>query len=531
MKKVALALAAVLAVSGVAHTQSAVAQTPRDTLVVGWKFDDILSLDPHESFEFAGSEFGSQVYDKLITFDPQNIGPIKPGVAESWTVSDDGKVITFKIRQGIKFHSGNPLTAQDVEYSVHRAVTMNKSPAFIITQFGLNKDNVKQKARAVDASTFVLETDKAYATSFVLNCLSANVSAVVDSKLVKSSEKDGDWGNTWLKTNSAGSGAFKLTQWRANETLSYERNDNYWQGAPKLRRIVGRYMADANTRRLAIEKGDIDVARDLQADQVKALQSNPNVQTRSIRKAYIWYLGLNTKHEQLKKPQVQQALKHLIDYDQVANTVLAGAYASQQTIIPQGFLGSINDRPFKLDVARAKQLLAEAGVPNGFSITMDVTNTYPSPEIAQAIQATFAQAGVKLELIPGDFRATLTKYRARNHDIYVGRWGSDFLDPHSNADAFAKNVNNADDAPAKPLAWRNSWQNKELSDMVEAAMIERDTEKRKQIYENLQRKFTQGSPFVVAFQNTELVAERKNVKGLAIGPISETTFFRLVEKN
>jgi peptide/nickel transport system substrate-binding protein len=526
MKKVVLALAAVLAASGIAQ-----AQTPRDTLVVGWKFDDILSLDPHESFEFAGSEFGSQVYDKLITFDPQNIGPIKPGVAESWTVSADGKVITFKIRQGIKFHSGNPLTAEDVEYSVHRAVTMNKSPAFIITQFGLNKDNVKQRARATDASTFVLETDKAYATSFVLNCLSANVSAVIDSKLVKSNEKDGDWGNTWLKTNSAGSGAFKLTQWRANETLSYERNDNYWQGAPKIRRVVGRYMADANTRRLALEKGGRDVGRALQSDQMKALQNNANIQTRSVRKAYIWYLGLSTKHEHLKKPQVQQALKYLIDYDQVANTVLAGAYANQQTIIPQGFLGSIDDKPFKLDVARAKQLLAEAGVPNGFSVTMDVTNTYPSPEIAQAIQATFAQAGVKLELIPGDFRATLTKYRARNHDIYVGRWGSDFLDPHSNADAFAKNVNNADDAPAKPLAWRNSWQDKELSDMVEAAMIERDTEKRKQIYENLQRKLTTNSPFVVAFQNTELVAERKNVKGLAIGPISETTFFRLVEKN
>lgn len=531
MKKVVLALAALLAAAGVAHTQSALAQTPRDTLVVGWKFDDILSLDPHESFEFAGSEFGSQVYDKLITFDPQNIGPIKPGVAESWTVSPDGKVITFKIRSGIKFHSGNALTAQDVEYSVHRAVTMNKSPAFIITQFGLNKDNVKQRARATDDSTFVLETDKAYATSFVLNCLSANVSAVIDSKLVKANEKDGDWGNTWLKTNAAGSGAFKLTQWRANETLSYERNDNYWQGAPKIRRVVGRYMADANTRRLALEKGDIDVARDLQSDQMKALQSNANIQTRAVRKAYIWYLGLSTKHEQLKKPQVQQALKYLIDYDQVANTVLAGAYANQQTIIPQGFLGSIDDKPFKLDVARAKQLLAEAGVPNGFSVTMDVTNTYPSPEIAQAIQATFAQAGVKLELIPGDFRATLTKYRARNHDIYVGRWGSDFLDPHSNADAFGKNVNNADDAPAKPLAWRNSWQDKEMSDMVEAAMIERDTEKRKQIYETMQRKFTTSSPFVVAFQNTELVAERKNVKGLAIGPISETTFFRLVEKN
>lgn len=507
------------------------AQTPRDTLVVGAKFDDILSLDPQESFEFTGSEFGSQVYDKLITFDPRNIGPIQGGAAENWSVSADGKAITFKIRQGIKFHSGNPLTAQDVAYSFQRAVMMNKSPAFIITQFGLNKDNVAQRARATDDRTFVFETDKSYATTFVLNCLSANVTAIVDSKVVKANEKGGDWGNTWLKTNAAGSGPFKFVTWRANETLSYERNDAYWGGAPKIRRVVLRHMPEQATKRLAIEKGDVDIARDLQADQIKALQNNANIATRAVRKSYVAYLGLSQKNENLRKPQVQQALKHLIDYDQIANTVLAGAYATQQTYVPQGFLGAVPDKPFKLDVAKAKQLLAEAGLPNGFSVTMDVTNTWPWTEIAQAIQATFAQAGVKLELIPGDFRATLTKYRARNHDIYMGRWGSDFLDPHSNADTFALNVNNADDAPAKPLAWRNAWQSKELGDLTQAAMIERDAEKRKQLYETAQRKFVQNSPFVIMFQNTELLAERKNVKGFYLGPLSETTFFKTVEKN
>ncbi len=416
-------------------------------------------------------------------------------------------------------------------YSVQRAVTMNKAPGFIITQFGINKDNAKEKARAVDAQTFRFETDKAYATTFVLNCLSANVASIVDSKLVKSNEKDGDWGNTWLKTNAAGSGPFKLITWRANETLSYERNDGYWGGAPKMRRVLLRHMPEQATKRLAIEKGDVDVARDLQADQIKALQGNPNITTRAVLKSYIAYAGLNTKSPILGKPQVQQALKYLVDYDQIANTVLAGAYATQQNYIPQGFLGAVKDQPFKLDVAKAKQLLAEAGYPNGFSITMDVTNTWLWTEIAQAMQANFAQGGVKAELIPGDFRATLTKYRARNHDIYLGRWGADFLAPHSNADAFAKNVNNADDAPAKPLAWRNAWKNDELSEMTNAAMIEGDAAKRQKLYEDAQRKFTGVSPFIVMFQNTELLAERKNVKGLNIGPVSETTFFKTVEKN
>ena len=131
----------------------AFADTPKDSLVMAWQFDDIISLDPAEIFEVSGAEYGAQVYDRLIGIDLKDTSKIVPAVAESWTVSDDGKTYTFKIRDGVKFHSGNPLTAEDAAYSLQRAVKLNKSPAFILTQFGFTKDNVDQKIEAADART------------------------------------------------------------------------------------------------------------------------------------------------------------------------------------------------------------------------------------------------------------------------------------------------------------------------------------------------------------------------------------------
>src|SRR3546814_4606294 len=122
------------------------------------------------------------------------------------------------------------------------------------------------------------------------------------------------------------------------------------------------------------------------------------------------------------------------------STILAGQYKIHQSFLPEGMLGAIPDQPFSLDVEKAKQLLAEAGYPDGFSITMDVRNTSPTSDMAQTIQSTFAQAGIKVEIIPGDGGQTLTKYRARNHDIYIGQWGPDYQDPHTNADTDRKST-------------------------------------------------------------------------------------------
>src|SRR5689334_3635171 len=162
----------------------ALAETPADTLVEAFAIDDIISMDPGEAFELSTAEVTSNTYSLLVRLDMNDTSKIKGDLADSWTVSDDGLTYTFKLKPDLKFASGNPITAEDVAWSFERAVKLDKSPAFILTQFGLTGDNVAEKAKAVDPTTFTFTVDKAYAPSFVLNCLTATVASVVDKKLV-----------------------------------------------------------------------------------------------------------------------------------------------------------------------------------------------------------------------------------------------------------------------------------------------------------------------------------------------------------
>lgn len=150
--------------------------------------------------------------------------------------------------------------------------------------------------------------------------------------------------------------------------------------------------------------------------------------------------------------------------------------------------------------------------------------------MAQAIQQTMAQAGITLEIIPSDGKQALTKYRARRHDIFFGRWSEDYQDPHSNAEAFASNPDNSDQSTVKPLAWRNSWSIPDMTNIVGEAVLERDSNRRKQIYLDLQKAQQQNSPFVIMFQEIEVLGARANVKGVVIGPSFNSNSFWSVTK-
>jgi len=516
------------------------AETPADTLVLAWAIDDTITLDPGESFEISPAEFIGNSYDMLVRLDIADTTKVKGGVAESWTVSDDGLTYTFKLKPGLKFASGNPITAEDVAWSFERAVKMDKSPAFILTQFGLTGENVTEKAKAADANTFVFTVDKPYAPSFVLNCLTATVGAVVDKKLVLEHvapvtptddyKFDNDFGNGWLKTGFAGSGPFKIRDWRANELLVLERNDNYYGEKPALARVIYRHVKESATQRLMLETGDIDVARNLEPGDLDAVFKNDKLATTSAPKGTVYYISLNQKNETLAKPEVRQAFKYLVDYDAIGSTLIKGIGEIRQTYQPKGVLGSLDEAPFKLDVAKAKELLEKAGLKDGFSVTMDVRSSQPVTGIAESIQQTVGQAGIKLEIIPGDGKQTLTKYRARNHDIYIGQWGMDYWDPNSNAETFTSNPDNKDDAATKTLAWRNSWDVPELTAQTKAALLERDNAKRAEMYQKLQKESLETSPFVMIFQQTEVAGLRGNVKGYKLGPSFDSNFLAPVSK-
>ncbi len=523
------AAAAVVLAAGLAAAPAARAETPPDTLVIADKIDDIVSLDPAESFEFSGNDMLNNVYDTLVELDPANLGPLVPGIAESWSLGDDGVTYTFKIRKGAVFHSGNPVRAEDAAWSLRRAVKLNKTPSFILTQFGFTPENVDSKITA-DGDTLTIVTDKPYAPSFFYNCLTAVVASVVDKEEAMAHEVDGDLGYGWLKTNSAGGGAYKLRVFKPSDSYILEAAGDYWRGAPAMKRVFVRHVAEPATQRLLLEKGDIDIARKLTPVDIEGVRGNPEITVKDEVRGRIMYVSLNQKVEPLNNPKVILAIKHLIDYDGMANSFLKGSYTVHQSFLPAGFLGAIDDKPYKLDVAKAKALLDEAGV-GPISFKIYVRNDQERLEMAQSFQNTLAQAGITAELRVGTGKEILGEYRARKADVYLGAWGPDYPDPHTNADTFARNPDNSDEAKLTGiLAWRNAWPATEVNDLTNAAVLEKDTDKRRAMYEEIQRIHQRVSPFAPMFQKIEQVASRASVKGFSAGGSIHSAFYWSVSK-
>lgn len=508
----AVALGAVMTVSG------AIAETPKNTLVIADAIDDIITLDPGEVSEVAGVLVSQQIYQPLVTFDINDPTKIIGVLAKSWEVSPDGKTFTFKINRDAKFSSGNPVTAYDAEFSLQRPILLNTRISFILSQFGFTKDNVKEMIKATDDDTLVFTVNQTYAPSFVLYVLSSYTGGIVDSKLVKEHDVNGDLGNAWLKTeNSAGSGPYVLTKWEPKTSLLLSKNPNYWGKAPGVDKLFFQHMPESATERLALEKGDIDVANKLSPDDFDAIAANKDVAIQQGTDTTIYYFGLNLRNPNLSNPKVVEAIKYLVDYQGIADTIGRGTVKVHQTMIPEGFLGgNVGYNPYKLDLEKAKALLAESGVKLPFTLETVVWNVPPYTDYAQAVQSTLAQAGINLDLKVVDGQQWLDRYRAHDLDVWFGLWGPDYPDPHSNANTFTVNIPGDTDGKSN-LADRFGWNSGALSDQVLAAVKEQDAAKREQMYFDISKAQADASPFVYMFQGARKVATRANVKGLVLG--------------
>ncbi len=510
----AIALALPLAVMAVAPAAPGV---PQDTIVMGKSIDDIVSLDPAEVYEVSGSEVVGNVYDRLLEVDPAHPDSLRPGLARDWRSEDDGRRFVFTLRPEARFASGAEVTAADVAFSLQRAVHLDKAPALILSQLGLTARNVEERVRVVDPLTVTIELATPLAPDLVYFCLTAPVASIVERQAVLSHAQEGDLGNLWLASHSAGSGAYRLELWRPAEKVMLIADRDYWGGAPANRRIILRHLKEPGTERLMLEGGDLDYARDLDADQLSALAREPTMRIDRGRQSLITYLALNQDNRYLRRPEVVEAIKYLVDYEGIRRALLGETRVVHQSFEPLGMLGALADRPFAYDPVHAKALLAKAGLAEGFAVTIDVRSGSPAMAIAQALQAGFAEADIALAILPGDGKQVLTKYRARRHEIFIGEWGPDYPDPHSNAEAFALNEDDGESAARRTPAWRTHWHDAAMNDAVRTAMFERDRERRIALYETLQRAHQEAAPFVFLFQHVESVAHRASVDGFVIG--------------
>lgn len=517
-------LAMAIAISG-----SAWAATPPDTLVVARSIDDIVSLDPAESFEITATNTLVNIYQRLLEPDRHDPAKLAPVLASSWQAGSDDKSLTFELRAGATFSSGDPVRPEDVIYSLSRVVKLNKTPAFILGELGWNAGNIDGLLTKVDEHHVRLSWPAAVGSGFALSILSATpVGFIVDGVEVEKHAQGSDLGNGWLKNHSAGSGAYALRSYTPHEAVVLQANPHA-ATAPKLKTVVLKNVTDPATRRLLVVQGDADLAYDLGADQFSALEQQKGLTVQRFPSSMIYYLGINTGNTQvpaLKNPAFWEAARWLVDYQSISKDLLKGQYSVHQSFLPTGLAGSVSDTPFKLDVDKAKAILKKAGIAEGTKIELNVFNQPPYTDIAQALQASFAKAGIELAVRPLVESELWAKMRSRDYQLIFTYWGMDYLDANSNASTFTYNVANG----PKTLAWRTQWDIPQLSLETRAAAAERDPQKRIAQYGQLQKTVQDSSPFVVTLQGQNQVAVHDGVQGVLQNIAVSLPYFDLVSK-
>ena len=185
---------------------------------------------------------------------------------------------------------------------------------------------------------------------------------IVDMKTVMANEVDGDMGNAWLKANSAGTGAYVLRSFKPNEGYVLEARAGHWRGDAPIKNVFMQHVPEGATQRLLLEKGDIDIGREMTPTDIDGFAGNADIKVQNDVGGQVYYLALNQKKAELANPKVQEAMRWAVDYTGMTDSILKGQWVVHQAFLPQGFLGALTETPYSLDVEKAKALMAESGV-------------------------------------------------------------------------------------------------------------------------------------------------------------------------
>ena len=224
----------------------------------------------------------------------------------------DGKTLTFKLRPDLRFPNGRPATADDLAWSMQRVLKLNFGNAANLTEWGFRKETAEASFRATGPQTLEVTLPEPYPVQLLLyGAFATNVSMILDRVEGENNAKGEDLGNNWFKTNSSCVGPYRLRSWNANDTIQLERNDVYYGPKPALNRVIIRHVPESGAQRLLIEKGDIDVARLLNSDDLKALEGKKDVRVeRTAMHGYI-HLMFNTTDPAFADPRVRMAFRYL----------------------------------------------------------------------------------------------------------------------------------------------------------------------------------------------------------------------------
>ena len=499
------------------------------SLIMADDQSDVKTLDPDREFEFAAAFVDLNAYDTLVVpKSAQDFSSFVPFLAKDIKISRDGREYTFTLRDDVKFASGNPLTAEDVKFSLLRLKNIKGNPGWMADP--LNDVQV--------ISPHTVKTILKDPFADWLAVLAGPNAAIMDSGLVRehggtdsaTADKD-DKAEEWLNQHSAGSGPFILTGWQKNEVITLERNPNYFLGPARLAKVEIRDVTSPATQKLQIEKGDIDVAVNLTPDLVAGLKGNPNVKIITGQSLDNMYMGLTTNpalDPNLARKEVRRAIRYAIDYDGVLaltnNQAVRGPAVYSIGIF--GLTPADADRlnP-KYNPAKAKELLAQAGVGGGFSFKL-AYGTGPSPvgityeSVAQKVQADLKKVGISAQLAPSEFLTMLTTYRAKKSAAVISYNQPDYL---GSSDWLGQMILNT-------WAPRLYFDDPDLKDLTNKANAEVNQEKRISMIHQILARLVDDGPYVMLVQGKIQVVTRPAIQGYVYMPLGTARLFGVTKQ-
>ncbi len=495
--------------AGVLAAATAVAQTPPNVLIVG-QIAEPKSLDPHAVTAVNDFRILMNLYDGLARYKDGTL-EVEPALAESWTISEDGTFYTFKLRDGIQFHDGTPLTAEAVKFNFDRMLVedhpYHDTGPFPLAFFFSAVDSVTAK----DPLTVEFKLSEPYAP--FLSNLAYPTGLIVSPAAVE--EHGEDFGR-----NPSGTGAFRFAEWDSNAKVVVVRNEDYWDGPPPLEAVVFRPITDANTRVAEMLAGGIDLMVEVPPDSISGFSEDSSFQVHEQAGPHLWFLILNTKEGPLADQRVRQAVNFAIDKQSLVENVLQGTADVAAGPTPPAFAWAYNEslEPYPHDPERARSLIEEAGVADStltFYVTEGGSGMLDPVPMGAAIQADLSEVGLNVEIETYEWNTFLGK-------VNPG------LEGKADMAEMAWMTNDPDTLPYLALrtdAWPSDggfnsgyYSNPEVDKLLEAARRSTDQNERARLYREMQQIVHDDAPwaFIANWKQNAVTSSR--VEGFKLQP-------------
>ena len=465
----------------------AVGQAPEGRIVIA-QGTDAASLDPQLQGDAFSTSILANVFDTLI-YRAASLD-LEPGLATSWELVDD-TTWRLTLREGVTFHNGDPFTADDVKFSLERPLDAALGSPLA------GRFAVIAGVDVIDDFTVDVRTTAPYPL------LPARLSEwfMLSKAYVEATPQ------ATLSITPVGTGAYVFVEWVKDSHLDLRANESYWRGVPTIRDVTFRPIPELSTRVAALQSGDVDLITNVPAFRQAEVDGNANLDVRTVPSTFFQYVALDgTKNPVLADVRVRQAIQYATNVPEIVEFLFDGA--AEQIAVPLAFgtfgLDTSID-PYPYDPERARELLAEAGYPDGIRFAMDapVGRYAQDKETAEALVGQWAQAGITVDLTINEWSVQLTKYRAGTEltDSHFMGWGTSTFDAD---DVFFGAFANQ---PTK-----NNYENPALTELVLAARTSLDPDERAALYADAQQIVYEEVPWVTLFQQVDIYGVRSELE-------------------